>query len=630
MKRKLVLLTLTVTALTCSASVSASDGFDSPSVSSVEDFSAPAEAADEFTEPESTQPESTEAVFADDASADSAAVADTVQQDVPIDEAHFPDQNFRSYLSSADRDKNQDGILQASEIAEITELAPVSGKFWGMDMTGYQYLTSLQNLDLVIISDSADTLDELDFSTLPNLQSLAVHPSSVSDSYRVHLDLSQNSQLKSLSVSCLVSDIKLPTDCNITDYTAVCDYDYEIHETKPSHDTILNTADRLPKLTYLTLKYFNDLDGISFSRWPQLRELSIIGDDSDEGTSTTINTLDLSSLSNLETLRIENGFFTDTMNNTLRLESCTALRHLNISNPRGTDAFYTDPFLDLGSLNPSNINIDWPTIRVQMQSGGYFDMVAAGWDTSRILNAENGLVQDSRLYMFHSSDHSGEACISYYLNDSKKAVGKLYVTTDNLYSPEVVDGLTVTARTTNSLTCKWTQAKDTYNGYALYVQDSETHQTLKKIMVKKGTTTAKVTGLKPGERYLLIIRSYRKADGKNYYSPYYNGTEISYTTPKTPTLKTSVKSGRRVQLKWTGTPTTYENGYTRYVLEYKDGAKGTYQRLKVSADSKGSYTTKALKKGHTYYFHIRSYVKDTNSYHKAYSSYSKTLKVTIK
>ena len=95
-------------------------------------------------------------------------------------------------------------------------------------------------------------------------------------------------------------------------------------------------------------------------------------------------------------------------------------------------------------------------------------------------------------------------------------------------------------------------------------------------------------------------------------------------------LKATALSKGRIQLKWTGYPTNYKNGYSRYVIEYKTSAKGAYKRLKLSGDSNGSYTLKSLKKGKTYYFRIRSYVKDTNSYVKAYSSYSKVLKIKAK
>ena len=95
MKRKLFLMTVTAAALVCSASVGtyASDEFAAPSVASAEDFSAPADADTvEFNAPE----------IADSDFAQDSAAADAVTpaaQDVPIDATHFPNEQFRTYLS---------------------------------------------------------------------------------------------------------------------------------------------------------------------------------------------------------------------------------------------------------------------------------------------------------------------------------------------------------------------------------------------------------------------------------------------------------------------------------------------------------------------------------------------------
>ena len=62
------------------------------------------------------------------------------------------------------------------------------------------------------------------------------------------------------------------------------------------------------------------------------------------------------------------------------------------------------------------------------------------------------------------------------------------------------------------------------------------------------------------------------------------------TSVKVTGLKATALSKGRIQLKWTGYPTNYKNGYSRYVIEYKTSAKGAYKRLKLSGDSNGSYT----------------------------------------
>ena len=629
MKRKLFLMTVTAAALVCSASVGtyASDEFAAPSVASAEDFSAPADADTvEFDAPE----------IADSDFAQDSAAADAVTpaaQDVPIDATHFPNEQFRTYLSQPERDLNKDGILQASEIKAIKT---VKSDLKGIDMEGFQYLTSVEDLTLSLVYDKSNPSRALDFSSLPELKSLTVSVDNGYDySSGLSLDLSANNKLDTLSVSCLTGAIKLPSDCNITKYSMLCDYDYD-YAARPEHTALINALYGMPRLNTLSITYFKDLEGIDFSRLPELQQLNIQGYSSDDGEtdSTTISSLDLSKCAKLKILDIRNAYFTKNLGSSLNINGCTSLDTLYIKDSKnlGTDA--ANPFISLGNTAPSNVDMDPSYVNVEIQHGGYLDLEKAGWDPALITNVEKGVLVDSRLYIDPSEGHSGEAVVSYYMNDQKTVIGQLHVSADNLYSPQAVTGLTVTKRTTGSLTCKWNQATDTYDGYALYVQDSNNNnKTIQKIMVKKGTTSEKVTGLKAGRRYHLIIRSYRMTEDGNYYSPYYNSslsTADSYATPKTPVLKATALSKGRIQLKWTGYPTNYKNGYSRYVIEYKTSAKGAYKRLKLSGDSNGSYTLKSLKKGKTYYFRIRSYVKDTNSYVKAYSSYSKVLKIKAK
>lgn len=159
-------------------------------------------------------------------------------EDVPIDEEHFPCKAFREVLSQESYDRNTNGILEEMEIKEITSFSEKKYDPDGFYMEGYQYLTSLEHLDLYFkyytkVSEP-DTALELDFSTLPNLRSLYVD---VQPSERVrlsgkilsaNLNLSENKKLTDLNLSCGVAVRKLPKDCNIKNYTMSCwDLDYE-------------------------------------------------------------------------------------------------------------------------------------------------------------------------------------------------------------------------------------------------------------------------------------------------------------------------------------------------------------------------------------------------------------------
>ena len=353
MKRKLFLMTVTAAALVCSASVGtyASDEFAAPSVASAEDFSAPADADTvEFNAPE----------IADSDFAQDSAAADAVTpaaQDVPIDATHFPNEQFRTYLSQPERDLNKDGILQASEIKAIKT---VKSDLKGIDMEGFQYLTSVEDLTLSLVYDKSNPSRALDFSSLPELKSLTVSVDNGYDySSGLGLDLSANNKLDTLSVSCLTGAIKLPSDCNITKYSMLCDYDYD-YAARPEHTALINALYGMPKLNTLSITYFKDLEGIDFSRLPELQQLNIQGYASDDGEtdSTTISSLDLSKCAKLKILDIRNAYFTKNLGSSLNINGCTSLDTLYIKDSKnlGTDA--ANPFISLGNTAPSHVDMD--------------------------------------------------------------------------------------------------------------------------------------------------------------------------------------------------------------------------------------------------------------------------------
>ena len=85
--------------------------------------------------------------------------------DVIINSDNFPDQKFQEYLGSTLRDKNQDGILSASEINAIDDVNVVRQEI--SDLTGIGYLKSLKNL-----SCYGTQIRTLDVSGNPNLENI--------------------------------------------------------------------------------------------------------------------------------------------------------------------------------------------------------------------------------------------------------------------------------------------------------------------------------------------------------------------------------------------------------------------------------------------------------------------------
>lgn len=219
-----------------------------------------------------------------------------------------------------------------------------------------------------------------------------------------------------------------------------------------------------------------------------------------------------------------------------------------------------------------------------------------------------------------------------YAKDGKKKFFSLpsEIQEVQVYRPAAVTGVKLSGRTNDSLTCSWNHAKISPDGYIVYVKDSATGKTIKRVSVKKTIGSVTIKGLEAGQRYKVIVRAYNKVNGKNYYSAYNESQIIAFTIPKTPSLKVQAVSGYKAKLTWKPTPAAYRNGKCEYIIYYRNAKNKSYQQLTRLPDTKGSYTTKALKKNNSYYFRMRSIVRDENGEHTTKGAYSKTIKITIK
>ena len=107
--------------------------------------------------------------------------------DVPIDPAHFPDENFRKYLGQKAIDDNRDGILSQTERESVkTIFLDNAGNI--SDLTGIKYFPNLENLNCAL-----NLLTSLDVSNNPALTSLNCNYNQLTS-----LDLSKNTALTML------------------------------------------------------------------------------------------------------------------------------------------------------------------------------------------------------------------------------------------------------------------------------------------------------------------------------------------------------------------------------------------------------------------------------------------------
>ena len=580
-----------------------------------------------------------EPVFGDTVSETELPPAEITASDVPLDETHFPNNNFRQMLSQKAFDQNENGILEASEIKSITKITSDTLKEFGAplfetSMYGYQYLTALEELDLQFPDENL--LPEyavLDFSMLPNLRALSIstywQDFSTGDrqgSSPVAINLSGNARLTDLTVSCDVSIKALPAECNIHTYRLECwaneySFNHTAHPDNTAH--LLDTVRHIPSLEELRIAAFPKVIPDTSGN-PALKKLIISGQ-----TETPADvTLDLTSNGNLTELRLSNCALNQY---TLDLSNCTRMENLELTDllVKPTSSENRLSFLNLGSCSAKNVTISQIEASVKIGTAGYLNLRdIQNWNPDRFKDSSGFYVNNSKLYP--EMDSEPVDTITCYLNDEKTIEANYRLFTGRLHNPDMVSGLKIKDKTTSSLTCQWNPVKREHDGYVVYVQDSDTNETVKRIKVKKSATSLKVSGLEAGQLYKVVVRAYNKHDGKNYYSTHYKGSILCFTAPKTPSLKAEVTDNRKVKLTWKKTPSAYRDGYSEYVIYYRNAKDKNFKKLAELPDTKQKFTTKKLKKGNTYYFRMRSVICDEDGNYTTKGSYSETIKVTIK
>ena len=590
-------------------------------------------------------PEEQEPVFGDTVSETELPAAEASASSVPLDEAHFPNKKFREYLATKDENKNQ--ILDCNEIQQITSLnAGDIGTYQdNISMEGYQYLTSLEDLTL-LMEGKHDVSLTLDFSSLPNLKKLKVNlfcddpwEDGIAWSTPAILSLTSNSQLEDLTVDCDVRDILLPTDCNIRKYSISCwdsgydDWANHSHD-KNTPNRLVDLIPQMPELEEIFISNFGSI-ALDTSRNPHLRILDLDGT-GDWGLSSLF---DFSKNPKLEVLRLHNM---PLLQDKLDLSNCTRLQTVDFTNLRTRKSAYgsnieeTFSMIDLGNCHPKTVHVVYDELHHSVSSSGYIDFSSTdNWNPDRLCpnnNRENFVFHDSKLFPVNLANdqliQGGK--FYYYLNDAKTAVAEVPFTMTDIYNPEMATGLTVTKKSGTSLTCKWNPVKRPHDRYVVYLQDSKTDKTIKRVTLKKNVTSTTFKGLKSGQRYKLVVRAYRTQNNKNYYSPHYDGNIYDFTIPKTPSVKAKQVSDRKVKLYWKKNPAPYRDGISQYGIYCRKEGEKSYQRIAKLSDTKDSFTTGKLKKNTTYYFRIRSFIREDRHDSPTFGSYSKTIKITIK
>lgn len=201
---------------------------------------------------------------------------------------------------------------------------------------------------------------------------------------------------------------------------------------------------------------------------------------------------------------------------------------------------------------------------------------------------------------------NGKADIYATTKDGHKTA-KFTVTVKIVKKPAKVTGIKVKETAKTCLKVSWNKVKgaDSYKVY-IYKENKKWHDFL--TTKKTGMT---ITGLVPGSKYEIKVAAVNKG-GRSAYS---KGIETA-TRPLRTTLNTAKKyKAGQVKLSYK------KVSGCRYVVYMKSG-NGSYKR--VANTSKTSVVIKGLKKGKTYSFKVRTYIKNDGKNY--YGSKSNTLK----
>lgn len=175
----------------------------------------------------------------------------------------------------------------------------------------------------------------------------------------------------------------------------------------------------------------------------------------------------------------------------------------------------------------------------------------------------------------------------------------------------------ITAKqTTDAIKLSWT-AVEGATGYRVYIFDAKANKY--KTLGTTSKLSCTVQKLKAGTVYKFAVKAYTKTDEGNLWSKYYTEIETA-TKPLVPTVTAKSDSGK-VSLSWK--EISGATGYVVYMSEKKDSGFE-----KIGSTTKLSCTIKNLKKGKTYYFKVKAYIKVDGK--NIYSDATKAIAVKVK
>ncbi len=184
----------------------------------------------------------------------------------------------------------------------------------------------------------------------------------------------------------------------------------------------------------------------------------------------------------------------------------------------------------------------------------------------------------------------------------------------NIIAPVMV-GLRAQEASESSIQVAWLK-NGKATGYEIYSEDNR---------IKYGTTSATnfvVNGLKNSTTYTFHVRSYVTVGENTTYGEMKSVTAYTKVASTDKLVGTSTAK-RTATLTWDRSNTV--GGYEIYRSTTENG---TYKKIAVVPNGKGTYTDNTVGSNRTYYYKVRAYKPINGSY--VYGDYSKTIAITVK
>ena len=170
----------------------------------------------------------------------------------------------------------------------------------------------------------------------------------------------------------------------------------------------------------------------------------------------------------------------------------------------------------------------------------------------------------------------------------------------------------VAETTSDSVELRWRKVSKA-TGYKVYQRVDGKWKSIKSVKTNKIV----IDELTASEKYTFAVRTYRKYDGKTYYSSYKSITATTDKMSKPSAPKAAKITKNSITLSWDEV-----EGATGYrVYQYKGG-----KWVKIKSTTSEKYTVKSLKSGTSYKFRIKPYAKTSSGTKFGSDSKSVTVK----